>query len=452
MTMDIATLQEKIDTIAIVVLENRSFDHLLGYLSHEDYGNRPEVDGLHHNGPNFDWSNPDLSGQAYPPTPTTDGWLPNDPPHGRKSIQVEIGKNRSMLGFVQAYQRRFPRDQSPLPAPMGFLSPQDVPVTAALAEHYCVCDRWFSSLPADTQTNRNMAVSGYTRVDTTNVIPVLKWLPNQKTILDWLATKDLPFDIYVDAPFIAGAGRPSNFLLMPSQWKHLNANTYALDELGARWRAPGKSPSVIYCEPYYDTAAKALGSHGNCNHPPLPVTFGEEFLRRVYRSLTSNKARWERTILIVYYDEHGGFFDHAKPPSYDYPPPPEAMWKDTEPFHTLGVRVPALVISPYAAQRSVCHELLDHTSLLQLVVERFGDADDLTFFGDAARRKQEGKIRSVLTALTNDERDDIIPLPTPVLHRNTQPPARAHVAETPEEHLFADSIDAKAKVGNGQPV
>jgi phospholipase C len=452
MTLDIATLREKIDTIAIVMLENRSFDHLLGYLSHEDFGKRSEVDGLHQNSSHFEWGNPDLSGHQYPPMPVVDGWLPHDPPHGRKSIRTEIGDNGSMLGFVQAYQRRHPRDQSPLPPPMGFLRPEDVPVTAALAEHYCVCDRWFSSLPADTQTNRNMAVSGYTLIDTTNVIPVLKWLPNQTTILDWLAQKRLPFDIYVDAPFIVGAGRPSNFLLMPSQWQHLQDNTYALNELGARWRGPGKAPAVIYCEPYYDTAAKPLGGHGNCNHPPLPVTFGEEFLSRVYRALTSNADRWERTILIVYYDEHGGFFDHVKPPRYDYPPPPHAVWKDREPFHTLGIRVPALVISPYAAKRSVCHETLDHSSLLQLVVERFGAAGDLTFFGDAARRKEEGNVSSVLTALSNDKRADIIPLPTPILRRNTQPPARAHVAQTPEEHLFADSIDAKVTAGGGQPV
>jgi len=95
---------------------------------------------------------------------------------------------------------------------------------------------------------------------------------------------------------------------------------------------------------------------------------------------------------------------------------------------------------------------MDHTSLLQLLVERFGDAGDLTFFGDSARRKQEGKIRSVLAALSNDKRADIIPMPTPVLRRSTQPPVRAHVAETPEEHLFADSIDARVTAGKRESV
>lgn len=444
--MDLQLLRSEIDTIVVVMLENRSFDHLLGFLSHEDFGARAEVDGLHRNGPDFDWRNPDENGRTYRPEAVADGWLSEDPPHGRRLVGVQMGASRSMDGFVRAHLERFPHDQSQVPAPMRFMRPQDVPVTAALAERYCVCDRWFSALPADTQTNRNMAISGYTLIDSTgDVKPPLKWLPDQTTILDWLKQKALPFEIYVDAPYIFGVGRPSNFVLMRSQWPHLN-NAFGLDELGARWRREGKAPAFVYCEPYYDTIAKRLGGHGTCNHPPLPMSFGEGFLSRVYRALTSNPERWKRTVMIVCYDEHGGFFDHVPPPKLEYAAPPHAVWESNLPFQTLGVRVPGLVISPYAAERSVCKEVLDHTSILQLVVERFGEEPDLAFFGAAPQRKRNG-IRSALAALTLDEaRDDISDLPTPALRLGNGDRARAERPTSHDEDLFGRAIESKGAV------
>src|SRR5690349_734828 len=112
------------------MLENRSFDHLLGFLSHEDFGARAEVDGLHRNGPDFDWRNPDENGRTYRPEAVADGWLSEDPPHGRRLVGVQMGASRSMDGFVRAHLERFPHDQSQVPAPMRFMRPQDVPVTA----------------------------------------------------------------------------------------------------------------------------------------------------------------------------------------------------------------------------------------------------------------------------------------------------------------------------------
>jgi len=391
------SLRALVDTIVVVMMENRSFDHVLGFLSHEAFGQRTDVDGLHLRGPNFDWDNPDAAGNAYPPTATPDSYLPGDLPHGRPEIATALDSG-AMDGFIKAYFASQSIDQSP--SPMRFCRPQDIPVTAALAQGYTVCDRWFASLPVDTQPNRLMAVSGYTLIDSTaGIKPPFHLLPDQRTVFDWLKSSGTDFEIYVDAAHIDNLGVPSNMLLMKSQWELLITNSAPLSELQARWSSAEAAPGVIYCEPFYNDFATALGMHGNCNHPPLPMAYGEDFLKRVYETLTSNPAKWARTVLIICSDEHGGFFDHVAPPPMNYAPPPGNQWTNPASFTTLGIRIPGLVISPLVDAASAYHGLLDHTSILQLLVDRFGSPGVLDGFGDAASRKAKG-VQSIADVLT----------------------------------------------------
>jgi phospholipase C len=257
-----------------------------------------------------------------------------------------------------------------------------------------------------------MAMSGYTLIDSTDTIkPPFHLLPDQTTVLDWLASKGKRFEIYVDARPIADVGPPSNLLLMKSQWKHVLSHGHALDELQDDWQGAGPAPDVIYCEPFYNDFATAIGQHGNCNHPPLPLAYGEDFLERVYETLTSNPAKWAKTMLVVCYDEHGGFFDHVTPPAQPYAMPQGGGWLDKTPFATLGVRVPGLIVSPLVESASCFNGLLDHTSILQLVVDRFGAPADLAFFRDAGARKGAG-IQSLAATLTrNAPRTDIPAVP-----------------------------------------
>jgi phospholipase C len=171
---------------------------------------------------------------------------------------------------------------------------------------------------------------------------------------------------------------------------------------------------VIYCEPFYNDFATVFGKHGTCNHAPLPVCFGEGLLKRIYEALTSNPAKWARTVLISCYDEHGGFFDHVPPPPLSHPPPDDAVWENRTPFATLGVRIPALVISPWVERGSVYKGLLDHTSILQLMVDRFGEPGDLSTFGQAGARRAAGiqSLADVLTR-TTPRLDTLTTLPTP---------------------------------------
>ena len=102
---------------------------------------------------------------------------------------------------------------------------------------------------------------------------------------------------------------------------------------------------MLFLEPSF---SGAIGQ-ANDNHPPQPMAFGEELLRRVYLALSSNPARWAKTLLLVTYDEHGGFFDHVAPPAVPTPKPPDPLVEADygEPFETLGVRVPAWWSRPW---------------------------------------------------------------------------------------------------------
>jgi phospholipase C len=444
--MDIATLRRSVDTIVIVMMENRSFDHLLGYLSHEDFGKRNDVNGLHRPGPDFDWANPAPDGSLWAPQAHPDGFLTTDLPHDRTQVATQLNDG-AMTGFVEAYFTSQTIDRALPPAPMRFCTPSDLPVTSAFADAYCVCDNWFAALPVDTQPNRLMAISGQTLIDSTSdVHPVTGWLPDQPTILDWLKKKKVPFATYVDGPFLPGVGLPSNFVLMRSQWPHLDDHAFSLDDLRAHWNAPGKAAGVIYCEPYYNDLASTLGSHGNCNHPPLPVSFGETFLKKVYDALTSRPDRWAKTVMIICYDEHGGFFDHVPPPPMQCAMPARGKWHNQQPFTTLGVRVPGLVVSPLVSPRSVYSGLLDHTSILQLVVERFGTPSDLGFFGAAEARKNDAQqpIQSLVAALSAVQSAlPVAPLPAPA----AVPPAMRPLLSR-NSRLFVTAMLAKAAAGS----
>ena len=430
-----------IDTIIVVMMENRSFDHVLGFLSHESFDGRKDVDGLHQHSETFNWDNPDNAGKPYGPTATPDGYLPCDLPHSRIESDVQFAQG-SMLGFMKSYFESQNIDRSPVP--MRFCRPQDIPVTAALARNYTVCDRWFGSLPDDTLPNRLMALSGYSKIDSTALLKsTFHLLPDQTTVFDWLAHKGRKFSIYVDAQPIVDAGPPSQLLLMKSQWRHVARNTHTLDELERQWNSTGPAPDVIYCEPFYNDFAIAIGLHGNCNHPPLPMAYGEAFLHQIYSTLTSNPTKWARSMLVICHDEHGGFFDHVAPPAVPCAPPAGNLWLDKTPFTTLGGRVPGIVVSPLVESGSF-HGLLDHTSILQLMVDKFGQPGDLGFFGDAALRKDHG-VGSLASALTRRApRLDTPPLPpppAPVVGGATTPAIskiaamfRSIIAEKPARH------------------
>jgi phospholipase C len=129
-------------------------------------------------------------------------------------------------------------------------------------------------------------------------------------------------------------------------------------------------PQVIFIEPRYSDAPHF---EAPCDdHPPSPITAGPNFLKRIYSDLITNWDRWLKTLMIVNYDESGGFFDHVKPLPIVTNPRREATFRDSL-FRTTGARVPAYLISPFVRPGQIYKENLDHTSVLKCIARRFGN-------------------------------------------------------------------------------
>lgn len=353
-----------IGTIFIVMMENRSFDHMLGHL-HEA---NPAVDGVRRNDASWlaDHANR-YNGGVYPLRKGghPEARIAGDPPHGRGAIATQMGAQGAagfaMDGFVESYARagEHPQiDAQHPPAVMHWFDRADVPVTSFLASQFAICNRWFSALPAGTQPNKMMAMGGTTLLDG-NAFP----LPNQRLVYDWLNERQIRWRVYHDGlPF---------FAMMP-KWTlktRFDSHFRSFDKLAndLAHADPASFPQVVFIEPTYSAAPHT--GRSNDDHAPDGVAEGQGFLQRVYAAVSAVPAIWSRSLTIVTYDEHGGFYDHVSPPRVTTTPPPGGSYA---PFGTLGVRVPALVISPYVQPGTVHDGVLDHTSILKLLGSRFG--------------------------------------------------------------------------------
>jgi phospholipase C len=400
-----AELRARIDTFVILMMENRSFDHMLGYLSLPAFGARGDVDGVTALD-NPDYANPRLNGRiAYPFIAPGDDALTNDLPHERQEVAVQLAHAGAaggyvMNGFVKMYETYTATTGIIDPPPMRIMTPPLIPVTSFLADEYLVCDRWHAPLPTSTHPNRLMALSGYSSIDKTGGL-----LPDQDLVFDWLDRHDIRWRVY-------SAGL-SMFMAIPKMWPWLltdrfrSASRLAYD---VQHESNATFPQVIIVEPDYHDAPVHLSGHGNDNHPPLPVSFGEIFVKAVYEALTSNPARWAKTLLALHYDEHGGFFDHVPPLRVPAAPPPGATY-EMGPFTSTGPRVPALLISPYAPRRTAAHGFFDHTSVLQMFADRFDTSGAPYSEFVEARRQAPDPIGSVTEALAPEARSDIPRIP-----------------------------------------
>ena len=376
-------LKASVETIVVVMMENRSFDHAHGHLHHPDYGKRKDVDGIE-DLTNPDYLNPNTDGEGVAPFWMDDHPFDSDLPHGPEAIATQLRHSDVtgtylMNGFVQAFEDQFATSVSDPPV-MGLLTPRSVPATGALAGKYTVCNRWFACVPTSTAPNRLMSMCGYTDIRDTGIS-----VPDQDTVYDWLMRHGIPWRVYsAGLPFFTLMPKLSP-LLLTSHFRRLGQLRKDLEqEPVSEW------PNVVFIEPdYYDCP---IHLRPPCdNHPPLPMAPGEAFLADVYSTLSRDKRRWSRTVFILTYDEHGGFFDHVAPLPVSYRNPNGVA------FDSTGPRVPAIVAGPFAP-RGVSNALLDNTSILQLIAERFGKPGESYSPEVVGRMKQ--KIESVSTVLS----------------------------------------------------
>jgi phospholipase C len=392
-------LLSNIDTIVILMLENRSFDHVLGHLRLPQYGNRQNIDGIDSlENPAFWNSSPNIS--MVKPFLGDDAPFLSDLPHERDEVKLQLAPTSAgqftMTGFVESYLKANGLSDLMKPPPMGILKPDHVPITGFLAQQYMVCNRWFAPLPTSTHPNRLMAMSGYVRRDkTANAL-----LPRQFLLFDWLDRVQVPWRVYSEGL--------SFFTLTSQMWPAMLTDSFrSFDQLiyDIQHEDEETFPNIIVVEPDYNDSPIHIRGHACDNHPPLPIAFGEQFLRRVYESVTANPQRWQKTLLIVTYDEHGGFYDHVSPLPIKLTPGPDAYFSD--PFSSTGVRVPALLVSPWVSAGAVSDEPLDHTSILQLIAERFGPAG--AAYSEAVDGRRQQGISSVATAIDRSAPRTAIP-------------------------------------------
>jgi phospholipase C len=323
-----------IDTLVIVQLENRSFDHMFGSLRLLE--GREDVDGL-----TPDMVNPDREGNPVRPAllPPEAVVVDPDVPHGRGAClrQWNDGAND---GFVREWAERLsPADQRKLDWVMGYYARDTLPVHYALADGFALCQRWHASLLTSTWPNRY-----YSHCASSGGIWHNNALIDEPTPYPLLAAAGLNYRTYYTNLY---------FTLTINSLRDkraVKADKFFEDA------AAGTLPNVSVLEPAFFV---------NDNHPPADVRMGEAFLGSVYEALRQS-PQWDRCLLVIFYDEHGGFFDHVPPPAA------EGDAREAEGFGQLGFRVPGLVVGPLAKRGFVSSTVFDHSSVPSLISNVFG--------------------------------------------------------------------------------
>ena len=340
--------------VVVLMMENRSFDHMLGYLMMENI----EIDGVTDNL----YMNPDADGEPHRTTSGAEyqGQLIIDPGHDVDDVYFQMygvtfgtpAGEPTMAGFAQSYQQLGGDPQDI----MRCFTPEQVPNTVALARSYAVCDRWFSSVPGPTLPNRAFAHFG-TSFGRLDMSPL--YFANEPNIYSRLKAAGAQGKIYYYAPWSGTMGL--TFLL--------NDQRQYFGLWGDFLSACKKNslPQYSFIEPpYYDNGALIASDQ----HPDHNIQAGDNFVRQVYEAVRSNDDTWHSTLLVVVWDEHGGIFDHVTPPAVDH----RDQYTSTAPafnFDRYGVRVPAIVISPYIAAGTVDHTLYEHASIPATATAQF---------------------------------------------------------------------------------
>jgi phospholipase C len=332
-------LNSKVDHIVVVMLENRSFDHMLGYLSLE--GGRDDVDGLR---PGLSNS---LDGQAYPPIHLTDTSIEEDPSHTTFSISQQVANGNA--GFVADFASHYPNaDPGTV---MGYYNGGDLLTYDYLAREFTVCHRWFSSLQGMTWPNRLYATAGQSGGLLNNDDGLLP-LYSEPTFFRHLDSHNRSWRWY--------RHDFATLRMLDDEYRRGHHDNFETIDHFYRDAADGKLRDVSWIDPNYVDVGDV--DRANDDHPPTDVLHAQELVADIFRAV-SNGPRWQKTLLVITYDEHGGFYDHV-------PPPPAA---DDRPdrFRQYGVRVPAIVVSPWVPRASVSSVVFDHTSIIKTALLRF---------------------------------------------------------------------------------
>jgi len=341
---------KKIDHIVVLVMENRSFDHMLGYLKLE--GGRNDVDGLTNRMSNSHNS------KSYPIHHLEKtAFLKNqDPCHDPDCVTEQLNSNNG--GFVSNYAKTHAGDPE-IDLVMGYYNGSDLPVYDHLTRNFTICDRWFCSVDGATWPNRLYAVTGRAAGSKKNKkIPVYslpsfaRHLNAQKVSWRWYA-HDIATLRVIDEKFRVGNFK--HFSYFDRRSLPPGASSFLEDA------ASGNLAAISWIDPNFVDLSFIGPSGSNDDHPPSDVMAGQELVLKLYNAVVTS-PKWNKTLLVIVYDEHGGFFDHVSPPPAE---------DDTFIFRHYGVRVPAFVVSPWVERGKVSRTTFDHTSIIKTILLRF---------------------------------------------------------------------------------
>lgn len=363
---------ERVEHIVVLMMENRSFDHMMGYL--ESIDGQSEVNGPSRAAPIV------YQGIPHRPGYLTDTALPKsmDPPHGRGPIAEQIDGGK-MDGFIKSFA-----EHKDVPDPervMGYYTHRELPVYDYFAHHFLMCDRWFSSVPSATWPNRLYSIAGTCEPQREGLFDDHQFLYDLASFVRLLADHedertwrwyswdpgslrliDPRFRLDRDAEFHhRHFARVVQHAIEPGQRGSGGDTEIELGRGFLEDAANGDLPRVAWIDPNF-VDLSILDPNSNDDHPPSDVRNGQELVMMVFRALAESPC-WKNTMLVVTYDEHGGFYDHEPPVA---PPEPDPQ------FATYGVRVPAFVVSPLVQPCTVSHTTFDHTTLIRTILERFG--------------------------------------------------------------------------------
>ena len=380
----------KIDHVIVLMMENRSFDHVLGYLKLD--GVRPSVDGLE-----AGMGNEDAAGTFHRVRPLGRRKIDLkvlDPGHGPDDVREQIAGG-TMAGFLKNYVKAFQRSSEDNPPPPGFefdptlvlsyLRADDVPVYDYLARSFKVCDRWFSSVPGPTWPNRLYAATGQSGGTTANRRPPIYDLA---TFVRKLDADDVSWRWFSHDPGTL-RGIDSRYRLgHDDEFAYFARKTLFERQTFLDDAREGKLPAVSWIDPNF-VDFRLFGPPGsNDDHPPSPMMAGQELVLTLLEAVMRSPA-WKKSVLVITPDAPGGFYDPVDPRQF-------RAADDRPLMRRYGVRVPALVVSPYV-ERGVSHVVYDHTSIIKTILLRFCKRPDTAARSMGARVAAANHLGSLLT-------------------------------------------------------
>jgi phospholipase C len=359
------------DHVVVVMMENHSLDNLLGDLGRT----RGDVEALTFDGAGQATnSNPGpVAATPVKAFPFADTAQANNVTQQWRATHEQINGG-AMDGFVRSAKGD--------PEPMGYYTPEVLPFAYSLANTFTLANRWFCSAPGPTYPNRRFLLAGTafggTATSKDELVGALENPPPNGTIFERLAEHDISWaNYFTDIPMTMVIPR------LLAHFKHIHPRSRFFEDCKA-----GTLPAVSFVDPATGKFAETADSlaalpkplkdaldqldPGETEENPEDMRYGERWAHEIVEAVLRSPA-WPRTLLIYLYDEHGGHYDHVKPPAAVVPDdiPPKLKAGEFGDYSIYGPRVPAIVVSPYSKPGGVSNVVCDHTSVLATIEHKW---------------------------------------------------------------------------------